>query len=187
MVHVWVWVGRVRRRSIGHQHHEHCWGERGWGNIQQQHHEHSAAAAATARCQARTRCLCYVGSVMMVGGRGTASRQASMTSTAVAVACLHVCVCVVVGGGYVCGERLLSKQHRRARVAGLFLHRYLMHTPLSPCTRRSSRSHAIFTITIQRTMVDVLNEVGDDMRAKVRTQGVASPRGHAGGETTSLL
>ena len=39
---------------------------------------------------------------------------------------------------------------------------------------RSSRSHAIFTITVHRTMVDVLNEVGDDMRARVRTSEFTS-------------
>lgn len=35
----------------------------------------------------------------------------------------------------------------------------------SPC--RSSRSHAIFTITVQRTIVEVLNELGSDLKAKV--------------------
>jgi hypothetical protein len=34
---------------------------------------------------------------------------------------------------------------------------------------RSSRSHAILTITVKRVMVDVMNEVGEDMKAKVRT------------------
>ena len=33
----------------------------------------------------------------------------------------------------------------------------------------SSRSHAIFTITVRRTMVDVSNEVGADLKAKVVT------------------
>lgn len=32
---------------------------------------------------------------------------------------------------------------------------------------RSSRSHAIFTITVHRTIVEVSNEVGEDFKAKV--------------------
>ncbi|GFR41808.1 hypothetical protein Agub_g2578 [Astrephomene gubernaculifera] len=39
---------------------------------------------------------------------------------------------------------------------------------------RSSRSHAIFTITIQRTVVEVLNELGSDLKAKVRTSEFSS-------------
>jgi len=39
---------------------------------------------------------------------------------------------------------------------------------------RSSRSHAIFTIMLERTIVEVLNEVGDDLRAKVRTSDFTS-------------
>ncbi|PNW77017.1 hypothetical protein CHLRE_10g418950v5 [Chlamydomonas reinhardtii] len=39
---------------------------------------------------------------------------------------------------------------------------------------RSSRSHAIFTITIQRTIVEVLNELGSDLKAKVRTSEFTS-------------
>ncbi|GAX73057.1 hypothetical protein CEUSTIGMA_g510.t1 [Chlamydomonas eustigma] len=39
---------------------------------------------------------------------------------------------------------------------------------------RSSRSHAIFTVNVHRTMVDVLNEVGDDMKARVRTSEFTS-------------
>ena len=42
------------------------------------------------------------------------------------------------------------------------------------CPCRSSRSHAIFTITVHRTMVEVLNEVGDDMKARVRTSEFTS-------------
>lgn len=45
---------------------------------------------------------------------------------------------------------------------------------LAPFCCRSSRSHAIFTITVNRTMVDVLNEVGEDMRARVRTSEFVS-------------
>ncbi|GLC45429.1 hypothetical protein PLESTB_000619800 [Pleodorina starrii] len=39
---------------------------------------------------------------------------------------------------------------------------------------RSSRSHAIFTITVQRTIVEVLNELGADLKAKVRTSEFTS-------------
>ncbi|KXZ47277.1 hypothetical protein GPECTOR_36g129 [Gonium pectorale] len=39
---------------------------------------------------------------------------------------------------------------------------------------RSSRSHAIFTITVQRTVVEVLNELGTDLKAKVRTSEFTS-------------
>jgi hypothetical protein len=39
---------------------------------------------------------------------------------------------------------------------------------LCPPLRSSSRSHAIFTITISRTIVEVLNELGADLKAKVR-------------------
>ncbi|KAG2492591.1 hypothetical protein HYH03_009252 [Edaphochlamys debaryana] len=39
---------------------------------------------------------------------------------------------------------------------------------------RSSRSHAIFTITISRTIVEVLNELGSDLKAKVRTSEFTS-------------
>mmetsp|Transcript_2102 Transcript_2102/g.5351 ORF Transcript_2102/g.5351 Transcript_2102/m.5351 type:complete len:931 (+) Transcript_2102:94-2886(+) len=39
---------------------------------------------------------------------------------------------------------------------------------------RSSRSHAIFTINIHRTTVEVLEEVGNDMKAKVRTSDYTS-------------
>ena len=41
-------------------------------------------------------------------------------------------------------------------------------------THRSSRSHAIFTITVHRTMVEVMNEVGEDIKAKVRTSEFTS-------------
>ena len=43
-----------------------------------------------------------------------------------------------------------------------------------PHPTRSSRSHAILTITVHRTMVEVLNEVGEDMKAKVRTSEFTS-------------
>eukprot|EP00798_Chlamydomonas_sp_ICE-L_P012134 gene12134-15246_t len=39
---------------------------------------------------------------------------------------------------------------------------------------RSSRSHALFTITVHRTIVEVMDELGEDFRAKIRTSSFSS-------------
>eukprot|EP00201_Polytomella_parva_P012750 CAMPEP_0175060814 /NCGR_PEP_ID=MMETSP0052_2-20121109/13239_1 /TAXON_ID=51329 ORGANISM="Polytomella parva, Strain SAG 63-3" /NCGR_SAMPLE_ID=MMETSP0052_2 /ASSEMBLY_ACC=CAM_ASM_000194 /LENGTH=664 /DNA_ID=CAMNT_0016326601 /DNA_START=242 /DNA_END=2232 /DNA_ORIENTATION=- len=59
-----------------------------------------------------------------------------------------------------------SSEELRKFYDDVMLNRSVSSTKLND---RSSRSHAIFTITVHRTMVEIMNEVDSNFKAKVRT------------------